>query len=219
MDEKIWYQNISGFFSYSEFTNFFPTKNQSKTLQLNSFFRFSVYLAVLLYLYNQNDKVFLIPILVGAYTFYDYQTMIRSAKKNKETFFSNNQKSLSRDDIKTRHPTYDNPFMNPNLLTETNPNREAQDIFKKETQDSIDHFFRQHSNNVDKHYTPKYKESAHSNESMGSRWLTSPDDTFQKNNGAQRFYTVPSTTIPNDQDDFAHFLYGKMNSRKSVREY
>lgn len=219
MEEKIWYQNISGFFSYSELSNFFPTKNQTKISQLNSFFRFSIYLAILLYLYNQNDKVFLIPILVGAYTFYDYESSLRLSKKNKETFLSYGQNFEPSGAERNRVPTFDNPFMNPNLITEKNPNKEAQDIFKKETQDSINHFFKQHSNTPDKQYTLNTSENLQINESLGNRWLTSPDDIFHKNNGAQRFYTVPSTTIPNDQDDFAHFLYGNMNSRKSVREY
>jgi hypothetical protein len=34
------------------------------------------------------------------------------------------------------------------------------------------------------------------------------DDVFDKKNSSRNFYTMPSTSIPNKQDDYANWLYG-----------
>ena len=41
--------------------------------------------------------------------------------------------------------------------------------------------------------------------------------TFEQNN--RQFYTNPSTTIPNKQDEFLSFCYGTLPSEKHVSIY
>ena len=41
--------------------------------------------------------------------------------------------------------------------------------------------------------------------------------TFEQNN--RQFYTNPSTTIPNKQDDFLSFCYGTLPSEKPLTIY
>lgn len=38
----------------------------------------------------------------------------------------------------------------------------------------------------------------------------SVDDVFERKNNQRQFYTMPSTTIPNDQEKYLDFLYGDM---------
>jgi hypothetical protein len=40
------------------------------------------------------------------------------------------------------------------------------------------------------------------------------NDVFGKSNSQRQFYTTPVTTIPNKQDDFAKWLYGKNETCK-----
>lgn len=177
----IWYKNFKDFLSYDNLTKFFPSKRMTEVERLNALFRFSCYLAILFYLYNKNEKVFIIPFVTGIYTFYIY-THLGNVYKTLEKYENMSQKS-------SRHPTQDNPFMNPNLITERNPNAPADSIFSKKTKNEISKLF--------------YKNT-----------YADPDDVYNRNNPANRFYTTPSTTIPNRQDEFANFLYGNMTSRK-----
>jgi hypothetical protein len=81
-------------------------------------------------------------------------------------------------------PTAANPFMNV-LLDEIkyNPTRPSADsISNPNNQVILDDFFR-------------------------VQWASDPTDVFGKTQGQRQFYTMPSTSIPNDQGSFQNWLY------------
>ena len=92
-----------------------------------------------------------------------------------------------RDGVRCVPPTADNPFMNP-LLSDyrSDPTRPAacpitdEDVKKDATSKFYDNLFRD------------------------------VNDVYGKNSSARQFYTLPSTTIPNAQDEFAKFCFGDM---------
>jgi hypothetical protein len=95
--------------------------------------------------------------------------------------------------------TKNNPFMNV-LVTDykDNPNRDAEiskhvyfdnDDKRQEIQKTIKHNFK---NNL-------YKDVS---------------DVFGRMNSERQFYTTPITTIPNDQGNFAKWLYGRPKTCK-----
>jgi hypothetical protein len=86
-------------------------------------------------------------------------------------------------------PTKNNPFMNISLDDYSkNPNRES--ISKKK--------------NVNKEIQNKFNIDLYKDFS----------DVFEKQNSQRQFYTTPVTTIPNKQNEFAKWLYGKDKSCK-----
>jgi hypothetical protein len=188
-DTKIWYMDILDFVSFKNLHDFFPNNTQTKIEQLNSIFRFSLYLSILFYFYNRNENVFIIPFLVGIYTLVSYNVYTKSVKYD---YFSNRNNYFHKN---TREPTINNPFMNPNLIIhDDNNDTTLKNVLEPNTQKHIQNLF--NKTTVQDSY-----------------------DLFDRNNANQRFYTVPSTTIPNRQGDFANFLYGDMKSRKEVIEY
>jgi hypothetical protein len=85
--------------------------------------------------------------------------------------------------VKTR-PTAHNPFMNV-LLDELkyNPTRPPADsISDPNNQVILDDFFR-------------------------VQWTSDPTDVFGKAQSQREFYTMPSTSVPNDQGSFQNWLY------------
>lgn len=81
-------------------------------------------------------------------------------------------------------PTATNPFMNV-LLDEIkyNPTRPAADsVTDTANQVILDDFFR-------------------------VQWTSDPTDVFGKTQSQRQFYTMPSTSIPNDQGSFQNWLY------------
>jgi hypothetical protein len=45
------------------------------------------------------------------------------------------------------------------------------------------------------------------------------NDVFGKMNSQRQFYTMPNTTIPNAQDDFAKWLYANPKTCKEDQEF
>jgi hypothetical protein len=45
------------------------------------------------------------------------------------------------------------------------------------------------------------------------------DDPFTDGRTDRQFYTMPSTTIPNDQDGYAAFLYGSMHDQRGPKSH
>tara|TARA_B100001964_G_scaffold243366_1_gene321125 strand:+ start:820 stop:1407 length:588 start_codon:yes stop_codon:yes gene_type:complete len=99
---------------------------------------------------------------------------------NIEHFFDSYDKSEIN--YKCTKPTPNNPFMNANLITDDR-NRMPACRPTKKVKESIENSFN----------TNLYRNVS---------------DVFGKQNGQRQFYTMPSTTIPNDQTKFAKWLYG-----------
>ena len=86
-------------------------------------------------------------------------------------------------------PSKENPFMNPNIITEYDKNIKACNIENSKIKFNIDTFFK----------TPVYKDVT---------------DIFETNFSQRQFYTVPASTIPNDQESFSHWLYYRKKTCK-----
>lgn len=179
--QNIWYKDPLVLFSYDYIAEFFPNKTMTENERLNSLMRFSIYLSVLLYLYNDNEAILMIPIMMGLFTYATHQTHMREQMKNKEL--------VQNGHMQYREPTTDNPFMNPNLVTDKHPDAVAKNV--------VDPL-------VQKNIINKYEHSM----------VQDISDVYQKGNGQRQFYTVPSSTIPNKQGEFANWLYGNMASCK-----
>ena len=87
-------------------------------------------------------------------------------------------------------PTQSNPFMNPNVLNENNNMFSACSIENSKINKKMDDYFNE---NV-------FRET---------------DDLYNKSLLPRQFYTVPSTTIPNEREKLGDWLY---NSGPSCKE-
>ena len=82
------------------------------------------------------------------------------------------------------YPTGKNPFMNV-LVDEIkyNPTRgEAASVFDPDVSVTLDGFFQ-------------------------TQFVNDPTDVFGKTQSQRQFYTMPSTTVPNDQESYQNWLY------------
>ena len=106
------------------------------------------------------------------------------------------EEAKSKDNKKVVYikPTYDNPFMNPTLL-DINNNSDREAYSKKSFIDN-----EEIKNEIEDKFSYNLYQDA--------------SDVFGKTNSQRQFYTTPVTTIPNKQDDFAQWLYGKPQTCK-----
>jgi len=176
-----WSENPKILFDKMNYLKFFPNSSMDTIEKLNAIMRLSIYLGLALILTTNNYKYFYLPIMTGVFTFGVYKYKLDTV----ETFFNmyeqdNQEKKL--DSVNCTVPTANNPFMNINLISDPKD--------KKKACSSSDKVKSEITNNFDINL---YKNVS---------------DVFENQNGQRTFYTMPSTTIPNEQTKFAKWLYG-----------
>lgn len=196
MSNFSWINDLQFFFSTEQAFNIYPTGNMSYSEKLSSVLRFSVYFSVIMYLLKQNVKVFFLPVFIFMLTF-TLRKFDESKNLVEEKYSANDCKHENEtkegDPYQCVAPTEDNPFMNV-LMSDyaTNVDRNpACNIQQTKTKELM---------------KKKYEKRLYQN-------LDDIDDT---ENSFRQFYTTSSTTIPNDQDGFAKWLY--FSEEKTCKE-
>ena len=147
-------------------------------------------------------------IFVGIFTILLHRGYIKKVNENtkikqiKEEFDDENTNNEVNKSTCTM-PTLDNPFMNATMKDYLNVDPETNKIIDRPPAcDTNDPNIKRE---IDKMYDNNlYKDI---------------DDIFGKMNSQRQFYTMPSTTIPNDQDAFAKWLYLSPKTCKEDQDY
>jgi hypothetical protein len=194
--EKIWYKEPLNLFNKDNFLRFFPTADMSLTQQLNALVRFSIYLAIILFLVKNDYRFIYLPIVALGLTLLVY---VLAEGKKKESFEKLEKKGLTKQQIKPEtekysekvcvKPNSENPFMNP-LVTDFDPSSNWQSQNGLEACDVEDA-------NVKQDMFEKYSEKLY----------RSTDDIFLNHHGDRQFYTMPNTDLISKQGEFAEWLY------------
>lgn len=198
INDPFWMDNYKILFLKDKLTEFFPTMSMTLIEKLNSIFRMSIYLSILLYLLTNNYLYLYVMIIIGAFTIFIYKTQ----KDNMELYFNSDpndtendiQQTIIDENTITVTPTVENPFMNINLITDNKLKEKAPPSWNNEkVQEKIE----------DKFNFNLYRDVG---------------DLYGKSNSQREYYTMPSTTIPNEQTSFAKWLYatGPTCKEKSI---
>ena len=198
LNDPFWLEDYKILFYKELLTDFFPIKSMTVVEKLNSIFRMSIYLSIILYLLTNNYLYLYIMIIIGAFTCYIYYTQ----KDNLELYFNSIdnsddnliEKFAFKDAQNTIVPTVQNPFMNINLITDDKTQEPAPPSWNNnEIKEKIEDTFNYNL----------YRDVG---------------DLYGKSNSQREFYTAPSTTIPNNQTSFAKWCYsvGPTCKEKSI---
>lgn len=188
MKSEFWKEDPSILWKTDQMTKFFPTKNQSLGDKLNSIARLGIYISLVLCVYHKTTKYALVGIvtLVFTYFIYTFRPTEVSAESPTPT---QTIEGLDGTQVCTP-PTLDNPFMNVTMKDYMNI-QDGKIVDRPPACDMSD---------------PKVKEAA--DNLFNNDLYKDVNDLFGKMNSQRQFYTMPSTTIPNKQDEFARWLYG-----------
>jgi hypothetical protein len=209
--DPFWYEDYFIIVQTDRLTEFFPTNDQTIEEKFNSLVRLSLYISIILFYYHRNFKYFSIFIGTLLLTYFVYVNKPDNQKINtspiKETMdgslsmvlmegLENTNKSCTK-------PTIDNPFMNVTMKDYLNIDEKNNKIIDRpEACDTSD---------------PTVKQSM--DEFFNNNLFKDVNDVFGKMNSQRQFYTMPSTTIPNAQDEFARWLYLNPKTCKEDQEF
>ena len=198
LNDPFWGKDYKILFYSERIPDFFPTINMTLIEKLNAIMRMAIILSLVLYLITGTYQYLYIIIIIGVITYFIYTTQSR----NMELFFnsipqSNEniiQKAMIQEKKTDVYPTTENPFMNINLITD--------DKQKKAPAPSW--------NNDELKLKIEDKFNFNLYRDVG--------DLYGKSNSQREYYTMPSTTIPNNQTSFAKWCYatGPTCKEKSI---
>jgi Family of unknown function (DUF5762) len=144
--EPFWYSEPNILFTQDTWSKFVPTADMPVSTALNAVVRFSVYLAILLFLSSMRPAYLLIiPLVMGVTV--ALNMMFPKARKIVESFGNGLVVSGYVGDMETR-PSNDNPFMNPHLTDILDsPNMPpAADVTRKDIRNEVNAAFAKTSN-------------------------------------------------------------------------
>ena len=182
--DLFWYEDPTILFATDRLDEFFPSKPMTIEEQLNATIRLLLYISIILIVYSGNINYIYIVIfgLIMTYLIYKYSDDNSLKKVKKEDFVPNYNKNKNY-----VLPTLDNPFMN----------IQFDDYIKNPIRESL--------NKLNNYKNPKLNNLIE--QKFNYNLYKDVSDIFDKNNSQRQFYTVPVTTIPNEQTLFAKWLY------------
>jgi hypothetical protein len=209
-----WFDNFRVLYENKNYVKFFPTQEMTQVEKLNAMARFSIYLFFLILIFGETHrnkyKWLYVPVLLLVFTIgVQKLEKIRNPDKKIREYTDDEKKILMiRDDLveknnvheseyvdpetkkkyikrqRCRRPTKNNPFMNvlwSDFLNDANRpsacNVDDEDINKELVDGFNENLFR------------------------------SVNDVFENENSQRTYYSMPSTSIPNDRESYMDWLY------------
>ncbi len=164
----------------------YPNVNMTIDEKINAIIRLILFTGIIATLIFNDSRyiLFIFIIMLISILIYNYQM-----DKNKmiEKYLNENDLDIINNE-KCVKPTQDNPFMNPSLIGYNNK-YDSCSIENQKIKENIDYYF---NSNV-------FRET---------------DDLYDKSLLDRQFYTVPSTTIPNNREKLTSWLYERGPSCK-----
>jgi len=181
--EQIWYDDIPGLFTETNYFLVLPMRDMSIQQKLNAIVRFFAYLGIFLALVRSDYRYLFLGIIAAILSI--GINMFEQQKQDvAEKFLEKRELSIVDNKVCARS-TVDNPFMNMSIADITlNPaHAQACDV-----------------------ENPRVKKTMDKN--FNARLFRDVNDIFGNGASERQFYTMPVTTITNDQAAVGEWLYG-----------
>lgn len=224
--EKFWLDDYKILYIKDNYLKFFPDKNMTKIQQLNAITRFSIYLFVLLFTFNVNEKWILLPIFLVIFSIVlfkihsEHLLKLKNDIKEKKDDVINldlTEKELENIQYQDKEDLWDSKGYNEN---KTDKQKEYFDSYDKSivegvketcTKPTKDNPFMNYMISDYKDEPNKLKACTNVEKEIDDNFnhnlYKDIDDLFEKKNSQRQFYTMPNTQNPNDQKAFAEWLY------------
>ena len=226
-EDKFWLQYPSVLLENSKINQFFPSNKMNYIEKLNSIMRLSIYFSIIYYILKRDYKIIYLIIFISLttiYIFYFENANIKKARELKEIF--NNYKIIDNDLYfpkknyvntdkfkKCIEPTTENPFMNRSMFD----NDIYPDLSSCPSDKKLSEFISSGVNLTEKNKNKTIAEVT--NDKFNLNLYKDVSDIFNNSNSQREYYTMPVTSNPNHQTDFAKWLYKTPMSCKDGNGY
>lgn len=193
LNETFWLNDFSILFRKDKIFNLWFHKNQSTEEKLNAITRLVIFMCIIGFIVTKSIKIIISGLVTLIVIVILYKSQEKNVKKEKikeimkEGF--TNPEFYNKVKSNFTQPTKENPLMNV-MLTDYVDNPE-----KKMAAPS-------YNPAVEKEINEKFKEN------MNPKLFRDLGDEIEFEHSMRNFYTMPNTTIPNDQETFLKFCYG-----------
>ena len=192
MSTPFWFKDISILYNKNYLLEIIPKKEYDFNRKLNAVVRFTIYYAILLYIFRKDKNILCLPFITIVITVFLHRTSKNESQGNVMDNLMNvtdktklEEIDLMIDEINTdvfREPSIDNPMMNQNVF-------ELYD---------------------DKKAIPTYNNPGAKRvveETLDSQIFKDSNDLFNRRNSQRQWYTMPNTEAMNKQTEFAKWCY------------
>lgn len=169
-----------------------PTTNMTFDEKINTIIRLILFIGILALLIFNDTKYILLTLVLMLFSIILYNFYYEKIIMT-EKYLNKNNLALIDNEVCIK-PTQNNPFMNPNITDINTDNIKTCSIENDGIQKSMKNIF----------YSNIFRDSS---------------DLYDKSLLERNFYTVPSTSIPNDSDILAQWLYNRGPSCKENNGY
>ena len=189
MSDPVWYENFQILVDKNRVFEFWPGNDMSYTEKINASTRFLIYAGIGNSLIKNDIFPLLVSlILVALMATLVKKNLVRKKKRNHIRKHLNPEQTV-KIESNCRKPTENNPFANVLMTDYANPNLPeacAYEDVKGQTWGT---------------YFANFKQNEY--------------DIYNKEHSQRQFYTMPVSTIPNDQNGFASWLFANNDTCKS----
>jgi hypothetical protein len=197
VQDPFWFDDIKILFNKNRLTEFFPVKDHTLAEKLNSIVRFALYVSIVIFFYHNNPKYLSIVVGAALITVYIYKNRTIEGLENVD------KDIFDKKEVTCTRPTLDNPFMNVTMKDYMNIDPETHRIVERAPACNVN--------------DPAVKKEIDSY--FNNNLFKDVNDVFGKMNSQRQFFTMPWTTIPNAQDEFAKWLYKSETTCKENQDY
>lgn len=235
--DNFWLDDYKILYINNNYLKFFPDKNMTKIEQLNAITRFSIYLFILSFMFNINDKWLLLPIFLIIFTIVLFKIHSQHLLKlknelgnkkedvinldltekeltniqhqDKEDLWDMGKKKENKTEKKEYFDAYDKNIIEGVKETCTKPTQDNpfMNFMISDYKENPDKL--KACTNVDKEIDDNFNHNLYRD----------IDDLFERKNSQRQFYTMPNTQNPNSQKEFAEWLYKVPEICKTDQEH
>ncbi len=201
MNDNFWLENPTILFKKDKLLNIWPYTKMNINEKLNATTRFVIFISLFGYMIFNNYIILLLGIILLLFTIFIYYYL---KYKNIETF-----EDLRNNYLDNENCTNKNPLCNV-MLNDYTDNKNKKEVNK---------YYDQTKENLINNNTKNFIfDNNKSNNDIG-KLFENLDDQLDFETSMRQFYINPSTTIPNNQDDFLKYCYNDLYSEKPLLIY
>lgn len=204
---KYWFQNPTEIFNLYKYNKLLPQHTDEYPEKINSIVRISIVFGIIISLINLHAGFLIIPMLTMLITYIVYVNRKRRLEAMEEKFIAENMKV---------EPAFLNTAAPDNTIISTQAIDNLRKIVKGNqcTSPTKDNVFMNAMpyDDRNRYEACDQTENKRVKAEMNGMFAILPhdsDDIFNRNDGRYGFYTMPSTTFPNDRDTFANWAYNR----------